>query len=81
MRLKISLAALAAIGVATVVGFRVAGDHADGATKSAAAPAMMAMPVPVVPVVEEDAADLSRLSRTHRIDPQHRPAGAGVGLH
>jgi multidrug efflux system membrane fusion protein len=53
MRLKISLAALAAIGVATVVGFRIAGDHADGATESAAAPAMMAMPVPVVSVVKK----------------------------
>ena len=53
MRLKISLAALAAIGVATVVGFRIAGDHADGATESASAPAMMAMPVPVVSVVKK----------------------------
>ena len=53
MRLKISLAALAAIGVAAFVGFRIAGDHADGATESAAAPAMMAMPVPVVPVVKK----------------------------
>ena len=53
MRLKISLAALAAIGVVAFVGFRIAGDHADGATESAAAPAMMAMPVPVVPVVKK----------------------------
>ena len=29
--LKISLAALAAIGIVAVVGFRIAGDHADGA--------------------------------------------------
>jgi multidrug efflux system membrane fusion protein len=35
MRLKISLAALAAIGVVAFVGFRIAGDHADGATESA----------------------------------------------
>ena len=53
MRLKISLAALAAIGVATAVGFRVADDHANGATESAPAPAMMAMPVPVVSVVKK----------------------------
>src|SRR6202046_3398803 len=50
---KISLAALVAIGVVAVVGFRIAGDHADGATESASAPAMMAMPVPVVPVVKK----------------------------
>ena len=36
--LKISLAALAAIGVAAVVGFRIAGEHADGATESALRP-------------------------------------------
>jgi multidrug efflux system membrane fusion protein len=53
MRLKISLAALAAIGVVAFVGFRIAGDHANGATESAAAPAMMAMPVPVVPVIKK----------------------------
>ena len=53
MRLKISLAALAAIGVAIVVGFRIAGDRADGATESASAPVMMAMPVPVVSVVKK----------------------------
>ena len=53
MRLKISLAALATIGVVAFVGFRIASDHADGATESAAAPAMMAMPVPVVPVVKK----------------------------
>jgi membrane fusion protein, multidrug efflux system len=53
MRLKISLVALAALGVVAFVGFRIAGGHADGATESAAAPAMMAMPVPVVPVVKK----------------------------
>jgi membrane fusion protein, multidrug efflux system len=53
MRLKISLAALATIAVAAVIGVRVAGDRADGATESASAPAMMAMPVPVVPVVKK----------------------------
>jgi multidrug efflux system membrane fusion protein len=51
--LKISLAALAAICIVAVVGTRVAGDRADGATESASAPAMMAMPVPVVPVVKK----------------------------
>ena len=50
---KISLAALATIGVVAIVGFRIAGDHADGATASASAPAMMAMPVPVVPVIKK----------------------------
>jgi membrane fusion protein, multidrug efflux system len=49
---KISLAALATIGVVAVIGIRVAGDRADGATESASAPAMMAMPVPVVAVVK-----------------------------
>jgi multidrug efflux system membrane fusion protein len=53
MRLKISLAALATIGIVAFVGFRVASDRADGATESAAAPAMMAIPVPVVPVVKK----------------------------
>src|SRR6201985_45273 len=53
MRLKSPLAALPAVGFAAVVGFRIAGDHADGATESAPAPAMMAMPVPVVPVVKK----------------------------
>ena len=53
MRLKISIAALATIGIVAFVGFRIAGDRADGATESAAAPAMMAMPVPVVPVVKK----------------------------
>jgi len=53
MRLKIFLAALAAIGVVGFVGFRAVGDHADGATESAPAPAMMAMPVPVVTVVKK----------------------------
>jgi membrane fusion protein, multidrug efflux system len=50
---KISLAALVTIGVVAFAGFRIAGDHADGATESASAPAMMAMPVPVVPVVKK----------------------------
>jgi multidrug efflux system membrane fusion protein len=50
---KISLAAIVTIGVVAFAGFRIAGDHADGATESAAAPAMMAMPVPVVPVVKK----------------------------
>jgi len=50
---KISLAALATIGVVAVIGVRVAGDRADGATESASAPAMMAMPVPVVPVIKK----------------------------
>ena len=50
---KISLAAVAAIGVVAFAGFRFAGDHADGATESAPAPAMMAMPVPVVSVVKK----------------------------
>jgi membrane fusion protein, multidrug efflux system len=51
--LKFSLAALAAIGVVAIVGVRVAGERADGATPSASSPAMMAMPVPVVPVVKK----------------------------
>jgi membrane fusion protein, multidrug efflux system len=50
---KISLAALATIGIVAVIGIRVAGDRADGATESASAPAMMAMPVPVVPVIKK----------------------------
>ena len=50
---KISLAALATIGIVAFVGFRVAGDRADGAAESASAPAMMAMPVPVVPVIKK----------------------------
>ena len=44
---KISLVALVTVGVVAFAGFRIAGDHADGATESASAPAMMAMPVPV----------------------------------
>ena len=52
MRLKISLLALAAIGVGTVVGFRIAGGRADG-PESPSAPAMTAMPVPVVSVVKK----------------------------
>ena len=51
--LKLSLAALATIGIVAVVGVRIAGERADGATESASAPAMMAMPVPVVPVVKK----------------------------
>jgi membrane fusion protein, multidrug efflux system len=51
--LKIALAALATIGAVAVIGVRVAGDRADGATTSASAPAMMAMPVPVVSVVKK----------------------------
>jgi multidrug efflux system membrane fusion protein len=50
--LKFSLAALATIGIVAVVGVRVAGERADGATPSASSPAMMAMPVPVVSVVK-----------------------------
>ena len=50
---KISLAALATIGIVAIIGTRVAGDRADGATESASAPAMMAMPVPVVPVIKK----------------------------
>jgi membrane fusion protein, multidrug efflux system len=50
---KISLAALVTIGVVAFAGFRIAGEHADGATESASAPAMMAMPVPVVPVIKK----------------------------
>ena len=51
---KISLAALAAIGVVAIVGIRITGDQRDdSATESASAPAMMAMPVPVVPVVKK----------------------------
>jgi membrane fusion protein, multidrug efflux system len=53
MRLKISLAALVTIGVAAAIGFRIASDHANGATESASPPPMMAMPVPVVPVVKK----------------------------
>ena len=63
--LKVSFAVLAAIGIVAVVGFRIAGDHANGATESGAPPAMMAMPVPVVSGRQKDAADLSRISRTH----------------
>ena len=46
--LKLSLAALAMIGVVAVVGVRVAGERADGATPSASSPAIMAMPAPAV---------------------------------
>jgi membrane fusion protein, multidrug efflux system len=51
--LKLSLAALATICIVAVVGVRIAGERADGATESASAPAMMAMPVPVVSVVKK----------------------------
>jgi multidrug efflux system membrane fusion protein len=51
--LKLSLAALATIGVVAIAGVRIAGERADGATESGSAPAMMAMPVPVVPVVKK----------------------------
>jgi multidrug efflux system membrane fusion protein len=51
--LKLFLAALATIGIVAVAGVRIAGERADGATESAAAPAMMAMPVPVVSVVKK----------------------------
>jgi len=50
--LRVSLAALATIAIVAVVGVRIAGERADGATESAAPPAMMAMPVPVVSVVK-----------------------------
>ncbi|HEY1862106.1 MAG TPA: biotin/lipoyl-binding protein [Roseiarcus sp.] len=51
--LRVSLAALATIAIVAVVGVRIAGERADGATESAAPPAMMAMPVPVVPVIKK----------------------------
>ena len=51
--LKLSLAALATIGIVAVGGVRIAGERADGATESAASPAMMSMPVPVVSVVKK----------------------------
>jgi multidrug efflux system membrane fusion protein len=51
--LKLSLAALATIGIVAVAGVRIAGERADGATESAASPAMMAMPVPVVSVIKK----------------------------
>jgi membrane fusion protein, multidrug efflux system len=51
--LRLSLAAAATIVIVAVVGVRIAGERADGATESAARPAMMAMPVPVVPVVRK----------------------------
>jgi multidrug efflux system membrane fusion protein len=51
--LKLTLAALATICIVAVAGVRIAGERADGATESAAAPAMMAMPVPVVSVVKK----------------------------
>ena len=51
--LRLSLAAVATIAIVAVVGVRIAGERADGATESAARPAMMAMPVPVVSVVKK----------------------------
>ena len=51
--LKLSLAALATIGIVAVAAVRIAGERADGATESAASPAMMAMPVPVVSVIKK----------------------------
>src|ERR1700749_3056727 len=51
--LRLSLAAVATIAIVPVVGVRIAGERADGATESAAPPAMMAMPVPVVSVVKK----------------------------
>jgi len=51
--LRLSLAAVATIAIVAVVGIRIAGERADGATESAAPPAMMAMPVPVVSVVKK----------------------------
>jgi multidrug efflux system membrane fusion protein len=51
--LRLSLAALATIAIVAVVGVRIAGERADGATESAGPPAMMAMPVPVVSVVKK----------------------------
>ncbi len=51
--LELSLAAIATIAIVAIVGVRIAGERADGATESAARPAMMAMPVPVVSVVKK----------------------------
>ena len=51
--LRLSLAAVATIAIVAVVGIRIAGERADGATESTAPPAMMAMPVPVVSVVKK----------------------------
>ena len=51
--LRLSLAALATIAIVAVVGVRIAGERADGATESAGPPPMMAMPVPVVSVVKK----------------------------
>ena len=51
--LRLSLAAVATIAVVAVVGMRIAGERADGATESAGPPPMMAMPVPVVSVVKK----------------------------
>ena len=51
--LRLSLAAVATIAIVAVVGVRIAGERADGATESTAPPAMMAMPVPVVSVIKK----------------------------
>jgi multidrug efflux system membrane fusion protein len=51
--LRLSLAAVATIAIVAVVGIRIAGERADGATESTAPPAMIAMPVPVVSVVKK----------------------------
>ena len=51
--LKLTLASLAAIGLAAVTGVHFARDHPDGAHADAPPPAMMAMPVPVVAVVKK----------------------------
>jgi membrane fusion protein, multidrug efflux system len=51
--LRLSLAAAATIAIVAVVGVRIAGERADGATESAGPPPMMAMPVPVVSIVKK----------------------------
>ncbi|MBV9910084.1 MAG: efflux RND transporter periplasmic adaptor subunit [Hyphomicrobiales bacterium] len=51
--LRLSLAAVATIAIVAVVGVRIAGERADGATESAGPPPMMAMPVPVVSIVKK----------------------------
>ena len=53
--LKLTLASLAALGVAAIAGVQIAGHYFGGASAVASAPAggMMAMPVPVVSVVKK----------------------------
>ena len=53
--LKLTLASLAALGVAAIAGVQIVGHYFGGASAVASAPAggMMAMPVPVVPVVKK----------------------------